>query len=51
MALKSFRPLTESLRFTTLNRPAEITDKRPERSLVESKSKSGGRTPLVDLGR
>lgn len=40
MALKSFRPLTASLRFTTLNRPAEITDKRPERSLVESKSKS-----------
>ncbi len=43
MALKSFRPLTASLRFTTLNRPAEISDKRPERSLVESKSKSGGR--------
>ena len=43
MALKSFRPLTASLRFTTLNRPAEITDKRPERSLVESKSKTGGR--------
>ncbi len=43
MALKSFRPLTPSLRFTTLNRPAEITDKRPERSLVEHKHKSGGR--------
>lgn len=43
MALKSFRPLTASLRFTTLNRPAEISDKRPERSLVESKSKSVGR--------
>ena len=35
MALKSFRPLTASLRFTTLNRPDDITDKRPERSLVE----------------
>ncbi len=43
MALKSFRPLTASLRFTTLNRPAEITDKRPERSLVEHKHKTGGR--------
>ena len=43
MALKSFRPLTPSLRFTTLNRPDEITDKRPERSLVESKKRTGGR--------
>jgi large subunit ribosomal protein L2 len=43
MALKSFRPLTASLRFTTLNRPDDISKKRPERSLVESKSKSGGR--------
>jgi large subunit ribosomal protein L2 len=43
MALKSFRPLTPALRFTTLNRPAEITDKRPERALVEHKHKTGGR--------
>ena len=43
MALKSFRPLTASLRFTTLNRPEGISKKRPERSLVESKSKTGGR--------
>ena len=43
MALKSFRPLTASLRFTTLNRPDGISKKRPERSLVESQSKSGGR--------
>jgi len=43
MALKSFRPLTASLRFTTLNRPDEIAKKRPERSLVESKNKTGGR--------
>jgi len=43
MALKSFRPLTPSLRFTTLNRPAEISTKRPERSLVEPKPKTGGR--------
>ena len=43
MALKSFRPLTPALRFTTLNRPDDISDKRPERSLVESKNKTGGR--------
>lgn len=43
MALKSFRPLTASLRFTTLNRPDDISTKRPERSLVESKPKTGGR--------
>jgi len=43
MALKSFRPLTASLRFTTLNRPEGLSKKRPERSLVESKSKTGGR--------
>ncbi|HEY4248159.1 MAG TPA: 50S ribosomal protein L2 [Lacunisphaera sp.] len=43
MALKSFRPLTPALRFTTLNRPAEVSNKRPERSLVESKPKTGGR--------
>jgi len=43
MALKSFRPLTASLRFTTLNRPEGISKERPERSLVESKSKTGGR--------
>ena len=43
MALKSFRPLTASLRFTILNRPEGVSKKRPERSLVESKSKTGGR--------
>jgi large subunit ribosomal protein L2 len=43
MALKSFRPLTASLRFTILNRPAGVAKKRPERSLVESKNKTGGR--------
>ena len=43
MALKSFRPLTASLRFTILNRPAGVSKERPERSLVESKNKTGGR--------
>jgi large subunit ribosomal protein L2 len=43
MALKSFRPLTPSQRFTTLNKDETITAKRPERGLVYSQSKSGGR--------
>ncbi len=43
MALKSFRSHTPSLRFTTLNRPEGLSKNRPERSLVESKSKTGGR--------
>ena len=43
MAIKTFRPITAALRFTELNRPEEITNKRPERSLVEHKHKTGGR--------
>ena len=43
MALKSFRPLTAALRFTTLNRPEGLSKERPERSLVEHKHKTGGR--------
>lgn len=40
---KSFRPLTPALRFTQLNRQPTLAKKRPERSLTESNSKSGGR--------
>ncbi len=43
MAIKTFRPLTASLRFTELNRPEGISKKRPERALTRSKSKTGGR--------
>ena len=43
MPLKIFRPLTPSLRFTELNRPEGIVDKRPERGLTEHKHKTGGR--------
>jgi large subunit ribosomal protein L2 len=44
MAIHSFRPLTPSLRFTQLNRDETLTKgKRPERALLESQSKSGGR--------
>ena len=43
MPLKIFRPITPSLRYTQLNRPEEIVDKRPERGLTEHKHKTGGR--------
>ena len=43
MALKSFRPLTPSQRFTVLNQDTTLSDKRPERSLTYSQAKSGGR--------
>ena len=43
MPIKSFRPLTPTQRFTQLNKDEALSTKRPERSLVESQSKSGGR--------
>lgn len=43
MALKLFRPLTPSQRFTQINRSPELSKKRPERALTEPKPKTGGR--------
>jgi large subunit ribosomal protein L2 len=44
MAIHSFRPLTPAGRFTSLNKTtAELSKKRPERGLTESKPKTGGR--------
>jgi large subunit ribosomal protein L2 len=43
MAIKSFRPLTPSGRFTSLNHRVGLSKKRPERALTESYGKSGGR--------
>jgi large subunit ribosomal protein L2 len=43
MALKTFRPTTPTNRFKSLPAFEEITKKKPERSLVETKHKSGGR--------
>ena len=43
MALKTFRPLTPTNRFKALPSFAEITKPKPEKSLVETKSKTGGR--------
>ncbi len=44
MSIKSFRPLTPSGRFTSLNEVKSLlTIKRPERGLTESKNRTGGR--------
>src|SRR3954447_1075132 len=44
MALKSFRPLTPTLRFSTLPAFEEVTRKnKPHKSLTEVKKRSGGR--------
>jgi large subunit ribosomal protein L2 len=46
MALKTFRPLTPSQRFKALPSFEEITKSKPEKSLVESKKRTGGRNNL-----
>ncbi len=43
MAVKSFRPITPALRFKTVSSFEEITKSLPEKSLIESNKKSGGR--------
>jgi large subunit ribosomal protein L2 len=43
MGLKSFRPATPSLRFKTVTTFADVTKKRPEKSLVTPKLRTGGR--------
>ncbi len=43
MAIHSFRPLTPSGRFTTLNRREGLSKKRPQKALTEPKPKTGGR--------
>jgi large subunit ribosomal protein L2 len=43
MAIKSYRPVTATRRFQTVVSRADITKERPEKSLVETKRRSGGR--------
>ena len=43
MAIHSFRPLTPSGRFTSLNMEKGLSKERPQRALTESKHKTGGR--------
>src|SRR6476661_6175934 len=43
MALKTFRPLTPTNRFKALPAFDEITKSKPEKGLLETKKKTGGR--------
>src|ERR1035437_8366527 len=43
MPVKSFRPLTPSVRYVSFADYSEITKSRPEKSLVEIRKKTGGR--------
>ena len=43
MAIKKFKPITPSRRFMTVSTFDEVTTTTPERSLLVSKNKSGGR--------
>ncbi len=43
MPVKSFRPLTPSLRYLTVSSFEEITKTKPEKKLVEIRKKTGGR--------
>jgi large subunit ribosomal protein L2 len=43
MALKSFRPYTPARRFLTMLDKSEITKEQPEKSLLETKKRTGGR--------
>jgi large subunit ribosomal protein L2 len=43
MALRKFKPITAGTRWRIGNAYAEVTTDTPEKSLLESQSKSGGR--------
>ena len=43
MPVKTFRPLTPSTRYITIASYDEITKTKPEKSLIETRKKSGGR--------
>ncbi len=43
MAIKTFRPVTPSRRFTTVTVRADLSKKGPEKSLLEPKQRTGGR--------
>ncbi len=46
MPIKSYRPVTPTRRFTTVDRRDDITKDTPEKSLVEGKQRTGGRNNL-----
>ena len=43
MAIKKFRPLTPTLRYRTVADFSELTEKAPEKTLIEPLPKTGGR--------
>ena len=43
MAIKRYKPTSAGRRFMTVSAYTEITETKPERSLVEDMRKSGGR--------
>jgi len=43
MPIRSFRPLTPSTRYTTIANFSDITKTKPEKSLVFTRKKTGGR--------
>ena len=43
MPVKTFRPLTPSTRYITISDYSDITKKKPEKSLLEIRKKTGGR--------
>src|SRR5437879_2970455 len=44
MAIKTYRPTTPTRRFQTVVSREDITKDRPEKSLVETKKRTGGRS-------
>jgi large subunit ribosomal protein L2 len=49
MAIKTYRPTTQTLRFRTTLVNADLTTSKPYKPLVEPKSKSGGRRNSGDI--
>ena len=49
MPIKTYRPTTPTRRFQTVVSRADITKDKPEKSLVESKKRSGGRSSHGDI--
>ncbi len=49
MALKRYKPMTPGTRFKTVSSFDEITTDKPEKSLLETKNRSGGRNNLGRL--
>jgi len=46
MPIKSFKPVTPTRRFQTVTTRDEITKDRPEKSLIETKKRTGGRNSV-----